>query len=192
MQIHSLFQLFEEFVRLEGPILALEELRVLADEHLGGLLVALQLPLEPSKGGNGELATVRLTISASVPYWEVDGTAGNMLDALEVVHTIAVGDILRTTEHIHDRCVDFVEFLLLRHRHTTDSLTGILLVEKSAIANHEGLDAWVSTVEERLQTTARHTCDTDSLGVNLLIVGRIGVVVLGNHPVDTLYLLVGT
>ena len=67
MQIHSLFQLFEEFVGLEGPILALEELRILADEHLGGLFVALQLPLEPGEGGNGELATVRLTISASVP-----------------------------------------------------------------------------------------------------------------------------
>ena len=90
MQIHSLFQLFEEFVRLEGPILALEELRILADEHLGGLLVALQLPLEPGKGRNGELATVRLTIGTSMTNWEIDGTAGNMLDALEVVHTVAV------------------------------------------------------------------------------------------------------
>ena len=171
MQIHPLLQLFEEFVRLEGPILALEELRVLADEHLGGVLVALQLPLEPGKGGNGELATVRLTISASVTNGEVDGTAGNMLDALEVVHTVAIGDILLTTEHIHDRRVDVVEFLLFRHRHATDSLTGILFVEKSAIANHKRLDTWVSTVEERLQATARHTSNTDSLGVNLLIVG---------------------
>ena len=85
--------------------------------------------------------------------------------------------------------MDFVQFLLRGHGHTSHGLTCVLLVEESAITDHERLDALVCTVEECLQSTARHTGYTDVLHVDLLVVGRCGVGILFDDPVDTLYLL---
>ena len=58
----ALLQRAELGVLLDGPVLALREVAVVADEHLGGLLVALQLPLEPGEGYDGELAAGELDL----------------------------------------------------------------------------------------------------------------------------------
>ena len=89
-----LLQFLEEFVLLDGPVLALEQAGLLADEHLGCFLVAFQLPVEPGEGRDGELATVGLTVGAAVAYGIVDGDGGYVADAVEVVHAVLVGDIL--------------------------------------------------------------------------------------------------
>ena len=115
-----------------------------------------------------------------------------MLNTLEVVHTIAISDILRTTEHIHNRCMDLLQLFLRRHRHAANSLIGILLVEESAIADHEGRNTWVGTVEQGLQTATRHAGYTDMLGVNLLIIRRFRIAVLGDNPINALNLLLCT
>ena len=88
--------------------------------------------------------------------------------------------------------MDIVQLLFLRHRHTSYSLTSILLVEKTTIANHQQLDARISTIEECLQTTTRHTCYADILYVKLLIIGRFGVCILSNSPINALNLLLRT
>ena len=77
----ALLQRAELGVLLDSPVLALREVAVVADEHLGGLLVALQLPLEPGEGYDGELAAVRLTIGAAMTDGEVGGAGGHMADA---------------------------------------------------------------------------------------------------------------
>ena len=60
-----------------------------------------------------------------------------MINAVEVVHTIAIGNIGLTTQQIHDRRVDLLQLLLWRHGHATHSLMGILLIEESAVADHQ-------------------------------------------------------
>ena len=88
--------------------------------------------------------------------------------------------------------MDFVQLIFRGHGHATDGLSGILLIKKSAVANHKGSDARVSTVEKGLQSTARHASHTDVLRINLLEIGRSGIFVLSQNPVDALNLLFGS
>ena len=132
---------------------------------------------------------MRLTIGTTMPYGEVDSEGRHMADAMEIVHTIAIGDVRLTTEQIHNRRVDLIQFLLRGHGHTTNSLIGILLVEKSAVTDHQQADTGIGAVEERLQTSTRHTSHTDILRIDLVIIRRVLVGILGNDPIDGLYLL---
>ena len=118
----TLLQLLEGFVLLDGPVFAVEEGRLLADEHFGSLLVALQLPVEPGQGGDGELAAVRLTVGTAMTYGIVDGAGRYVADEVEVVHTVLVGDVRRTAQYIYNRCMDVFQLRLLWHWHATDSL----------------------------------------------------------------------
>ena len=85
--------------------------------------------------------------------------------------------------------MDVLQLILLRHWHAAHSLGSVLLVEESAVADHHRRDALVGTVEQGLQAAARHACGADVLRVDLLIVGRGGVGVLAECPVDALNLL---
>ena len=95
----ALLQRTELGVLLDGPVLALREVAVVADEHPGGLLVALQLPLEPGEGNDGELAAVRLAVGAAMTDGEVGGAGGHMADATEVVHTVANSHFISYTPY---------------------------------------------------------------------------------------------
>ena len=44
-------------------------------------------------------------IGATMTYGEVGSDSRYMINAVEVVHTIAIGNISLTTQQIHDRCV---------------------------------------------------------------------------------------
>ena len=181
----------EEIVFLDGPSLALQQSAVLTHEHLLGILVTLQAPVEPGQGRDRELTTMGLTIGTTMTHGIVDGTGRHVVDTVEVVHTVLVGDILLATQQIHDRGVDLPQLLLRGHGHTTHGLTGVLLVEETAVADHQQFDTGVGAVEERLQATTRHTCHADAVHVDLLEEGRLGVSVLCEGPVDALDLLFG-
>ena len=114
-----------------------------------------------------------------------------MVDSVEVVHTVAVCNIRLAAKDVDNRGVNLLQFLLRGHRHTANSLSGILLVEESAVADHQRGDTRVGAVVERLQTTTRHTGNGNILRVNLLIVGRVLVRILSEGPVNGLYLLLG-
>ena len=88
--------------------------------------------------------------------------------------------------------MQFLQLLLRRHRHATNSLIGILLVKESTIAYHNTGDTRIGTIVQRLQSATRHTSYADMFCINLLIIGRLGVIVLINNPVDALNLLVST
>ena len=113
---------------------------------------------------------MRLTIGATMTNGEIGSAARHMTNLLEVVHTILVGNILLATQDIDDAGVDILQFRLVGHRHTTDSLIAVAVLEETAVADHQRLDTWVGTVVERLQTTARHASHTDILHVNLVII----------------------
>ncbi len=132
---------------------------------------------------------MRLAIGTTMTYGEVDSESRHMADAMEIVHTIAIGNVRLTTEQIHNRCMDLVQFLFRGHGHAANSLMGILTVEETAVADHQQTDTGIGTVEERLKTATRHTGHTDVLRVDLVIIGRVLVGILGNNPVDGLYLL---
>ena len=184
--------ILKESVLFYRPSLALQDSTVLAHEHLLRLSITLQLPLQPSQGSNCELTTMGLTIGTAMPYGEVDGTGRHVVNAVEVIHAVLVGNIFLTTQQIHNGSVNLLQFLLRRHRHTAYSLMGVLLIEETTIADHQSLDALISTVKECLQSTARHTCHADILQVDLLIVGRLRVSILSESPVDALDLLLCT
>ena len=82
-----------------------------------------------------------------------------------------------------------LQFLLRRHGHSAHSLVSVLLVEEAAVADHQCCDTLVGAVEQGLQSAARHTCHADVLRVHLLVEGRLLVRILGDNPVDALYLL---
>ena len=114
-----------------------------------------------------------------------------MVYTVEIIHTVFVGDIGLTAKDIDNGRVDLLQFRLRRHGHSTHSTTGILAVEESAVAHHQSLDARVGTVIECLQTAARHTCGSDVLHVDLLVIWRTRISILRNHPVNRFYLLLG-
>ena len=66
--------------------------------------------------------------------------------------------------------MDLLQLLLRGHGHATYGLASVLLVEESAVADHQRLDTGIGTVEEGLQTTARHAGDTDVLHIDFIIV----------------------
>ena len=84
-------------VLLERPVLAVFQTIVLALEHLGTFLAALQLPVKPSQGHHCELTTMRFAIGSAMTNGKVGSTSRHVVDLVEVVHTIAIGDILWTT-----------------------------------------------------------------------------------------------
>ena len=99
----NLFQFIELLVFLQSPLLALQESGGAALEHLRSLLVALQLPLQPGQSRNSEFSTMRLTIGTAMTYGEVHSKSRYVVDAMEIVHTITIGDIGLTTEQVHNR-----------------------------------------------------------------------------------------
>ena len=128
-------------------------------------------------------------------YGQVHGNGGYMLNALEVVHTVGIGDIGLTTQDVDNRTVNLRQ-LLLGHAGHTGHTTGIGatfvalgLLEQSAVADHDRGNALVKTVKECLQTAARHSRDTDVLGVDLLIERTLLVGILLKGPVHRLHLL---
>ena len=167
----KLFQFAELGVLLQGPSLALRQLAVVALEHAGGLLVTFQLPLQPGQGHHAELTTVGLPIGAAMTYGVVGHAGRHMVDETEVVHTVLVGNILLATQDIDNRGVDVLELRLLGHGHAAHCLMGVGGLEESAVANHHRRDTFVGTVEERLQTSARHAGSTDVVQVNLTLYG---------------------
>ena len=174
---------------LYGPVLSLRESALLADKKLSSLLVVLQHPLEPSEGYHGELATMRLPIGTPMAYGEIGSKGGYVLDAMEIVHPILVSDVFLASEDIDDGAMQIVELLLLGHGHTAYSLVGILLFEESAVANHDGFDARVGTVEEGLQSATRHTGHADVADIEFLVIGRLRIGILSNGPVEAFNLL---
>ena len=98
----SLLQAVELVVLLYRPVFTLRDFAVFAYEHLGCLLITFQLPIQPSQSNNGELATMRLTVSAAMTYGEVGGTSWHVVDAMEVVHTVLVCYVSLAAKEIHD------------------------------------------------------------------------------------------
>ena len=80
-------------VLFQRPVLALQNGRTVATEHLRGLLIAFQLPVERGTGNDGKLTTVGLVVSTTMTYGLVHGDSGHVVDALEVVHTIVIGNV---------------------------------------------------------------------------------------------------
>ena len=64
-------------------------------EHQAGALIAFQLPVQPSYGNAAELATVWLTIGATMSdSFFITSEYRNGRDALEIVVSICKGDVL--------------------------------------------------------------------------------------------------
>ena len=122
-------------------------------------------------------------------YGIVHGNSRHMTDTVEVVHTVLVSDVFLTTKNIDNWGMNFFQFFLGRHGHTANGPTCILHLEKAAVANHQQRDTRIGTVEQRLQSAARHTCHTEVLHIYLLIIGRLRVCILRINPVDALNLL---
>ena len=55
---------------------------------------------------------MRLGVCAAMADGVVDSHCRNMVDALEVIHTVAVSDVAFTAEDIDDGGVDLVELIL--------------------------------------------------------------------------------
>ena len=138
---------------------------------------------------------MRLVIGTAMTYGQVHCDGRHMLNTLEVVHTVGIGDIALTTKDVDNRTVDLSQLLLgnAGHtRHTTGigaTLVALGLLKQSAVADHDRGNALVEAVEECLQTAARHTRDTDVLGVDLLIERTVLIGILLEGPVHRLHLL---
>ena len=158
------------FVQLQRPALALCQAGGVTLEITGSGGVALQLPVEPGPCGDGELSAVRLTVGAAVTYRKVGSVCGHVLNAVEVVHAVLVGDVFLAAEDVDDGRVNLLQLVLLRHGHVGHGTAGVLLLEESAVANHQRGDTFVGTVEECLQTAARHAREADFLHIYLIII----------------------
>src|SRR6186713_3351334 len=65
---------------LNFPRLRLRQ-RVVAREHLGRFLIALELPIQPPRGHNGELSAVRPAVRSAVAHIHVGGKGWNLLNS---------------------------------------------------------------------------------------------------------------
>ena len=165
-----MLSLLHFLVLLNCPALALREAAVLALEHLCGLLVALQLPIEPAECNNGELAAMRLPIGATVTHGIIRCTGRHVVNPMEVVHAVLVGDVLLAAKDVDDWRVNLLQLRLLGHRHSTFCLSSVAVLEEAAVANHQRLDARVGTVIKCLQPAARHSCCANVLHIYLIII----------------------
>jgi len=145
-------QLLEKLIALDRPSLTLLESAWIAEQHLASFSIALELPIEPGNGRNAELATMRLTIGASMTDRIVDSYDWHVVDTMEIVHAIGIGNVTLATEQIEHRCVNAKQLILARHRHIGHGNRWI--DEEPAVAYHQQCDARISAVVERLQTTA--------------------------------------
>ena len=114
---------------------------------------------------------------------------GHLVQAVEVIHAVHVGDVGLAAEDVDHGNLDVLEFLLLGHRHTRNGRGRIQ--EQAAVADHDGLEARVGGVVEGLQSTAGHAGRGDGIHVDASVVRAVLVGVLGNGPVDGLKLLGG-
>jgi len=128
------------------------------------------LPVEPGTGDNGELAAVGLAVGAAMAYGQVGSIRGYVADAVEVVHAILVGDVRLAAQEVEHRAVELLQLALGGHRHTALGGVGVLGIEEAAVADHDGRDARVGAVVERLQAAAGHTGSTEVAGVDLVII----------------------
>ena len=156
-------------VLLQRPALALAEGWAFALEHLCGLCITLQLPVEPCTGYYGKLTAMRLGIGATMTYRQIGSIGRDMSDTAEIIHTVFVGDVRLATKDIYDRCMDLAKLIFRRHRHVGHGAACVLLIEQSAVTYHQSGDSGVGTVEECLQSSARHTSNTEILYIYLLI-----------------------
>ena len=61
----------------------------------------------------------------------------DVVDAREIIHTVAVGDVLFAAQQVKHRGVNRLEALLLRHRHTRHR--NLRIHEETAVADHQAL-----------------------------------------------------
>ena len=181
--------LVDQAVLLDGPAFAVREAAVGALEELRGFLVALELPLEPGEGRDGELAAVLLAVGAAVAHRVVRGEGRNLHEAVEVVHAVLIGDVLGTAQDVDDRNSDLLEALLVGHRHVRNGRARV--DEQAAVADHDRGQARVRSVVQRLQAAAGHAGRSDVLHVDPAVVRAVLVGILRDGPVDGLDLLGG-
>ena len=93
-------RLFHFSVFLDGPPFALENVAIFPDKHLGTCQATLQLPVEPSFRYDGKLSAMRLRIRTAVTYREIHRNGWHVVDTVEVVHAVAVGDVFLTAKNI--------------------------------------------------------------------------------------------
>ena len=84
-----LLQFLELLIGLQRPLVTLQQLGILTRKHLSSLLIALQLPLQPSQCRNSELTAIGLTIGTTMTYRIVDGQGRHMFNALEGAVVVA-------------------------------------------------------------------------------------------------------
>ena len=112
---------------------------------------------------------MRLGIGATMTYRQIGCIGWHMSDTTEIIHAVFVGDIRLAAKDIYDRRMDLAELILRRHRHVGNCAACVLLIKQSAVADHQSGDSGVGTVEESLQSSARHTCHAEILYIYLLI-----------------------
>ena len=116
---------------------------------------------------------------------QVDGDGWHMTDALEVVHSVVIGNVCLATKDIDDGAVDLLQFGFWHTGHswhTALTATTILrLLEQSAVADHNRGDTRIEAVEEGLQAyykgdwkSARSFIKNSNLEVGQVFLERMG------------------
>src|SRR6188768_1559073 len=97
---------------LDRPVGARAQAAIVADERASGDLVPLELPFEPVDGDMRDRASHRFGERPAMADGQVRQHGRNGVQAGEVVGSIGIGDVGRTTEDVDDRSVDAVEHVL--------------------------------------------------------------------------------
>ena len=75
-------------------------------------------------------------------YGQVHGDGGHVVDALEVVHTVVVGNVSLAAEDVDDGAMNLLQLRLGHARHAAHARAAALnLVEQAAVADHNRGDA---------------------------------------------------
>ena len=156
-------------VGLYSPAVALEYAGRPADEHPGCASVSFEHPVEPCQGDYAELSAVGLAVGAAMSDGIVHRYGHYVVDPVEVVHAVLIGDVLGTAEQVEHGGVDVVQALLDRHRHAGYGSGRV--DEEPAVADHNGPEPRIGGVVEGLESSARHSCRGDVPEVKLVEIG---------------------
>src|SRR5690606_33321442 len=84
-----------------------------SDEPLGGLAIALQLPVEPGRSDPGPVAAIGHVERAAMADRQVRQHDRNVIDPREIVRPVGEGDVLRPTQDIGDGGVQALQRVLV-------------------------------------------------------------------------------
>src|SRR5690554_960390 len=121
-----------------------------------------------------------LTIGTSVTNIHICHKYRYVVDTIEIIHPVVVGDIALATQQVKGRGVKFVQMILGEGRHTRHAATA---TNDAAIANNCGGHPRIRSYLKCLQATTGHATDCNLGHIHLVVKGTRRITVLRNSPV---------